>query len=141
MNITGIKNYWAYFYNDRGEYVGRKSFSQKERTFKYGNRSYNIILKEGTETKFDYFLWERRIYYYNINNPNPIKMDKKAEPILDAEVYNQFLETKVIKDLNDISSGLGQYLTPRNIIIGIIIIGVLIYVGTGHSLLPNTSGQ
>lgn len=140
MNITGITKYWAYFYDDRGDYVGRKKHSNLDKTFKYKDRSFNFIPKKSTQTRFDYFLWERRVTYYNINNPNPILMDKKAEPVLDSQVYNQQLETKLIIDLNQLPNDYLKFLTPQTLIIGLIIIGVLIYVGTGHKIFPAGNG-
>lgn len=138
-NLTGIKRYWAWFYDDRGEFIGKSRFSKYDSKFKFKNKQFNVIRDKATEVKLDYVLWEKRVYQYNINNPNPFILDKKHEPIINSEVYNIHLETKIIKDLNDLSkSGLSALLTPRNIIIALILIGIITYVATGHKIVPNS---
>lgn len=128
--------YKAIFYDDKGDFVEVKQFSRKEKTFKaFGNKSFNINLNA---SYFDrkHFFFDKRYFYYNINNPNPILMNKKAEPIMDSESYNVNLETKVLRDLNELSKGKGwlSNLSTQQIIIILAIIGAIIYFATGGKI-------
>jgi hypothetical protein len=138
MNLTGITLYRAMLYDDAGEHVTTVKFKRNDKTFTHKKRTYNIMLDKATQFTEENLLFEKRFFQYNINNPNPFLLNKKAEPIVDAEVYKIQLETKILKDLNDLSKGgLAALLTPRNIIIGLIVIGVLVYLSTGHKLVNN----
>lgn len=129
------RKYKAIFYDDKGNYAGIKGFNRKEKSMDYGKGTYNIDLNCSYFDRKAFF-HDKRYYYYSLNNPNPVLMNKKAEPILNSESYNIMLKTKVLRDLNELSkgSGLGDLLTPRNIIIGLAIIGIIIYFATGNKI-------
>src|SRR3989304_2422025 len=133
MALINSKRAWIF--DERGEYHGSKGFGKNDKTFKYGKGSYNIDF-ENSSYKEDVpipMLWKRRTYFYNLSNSNPIKLNKKSEPPISPELYNINLETKVARDLNDLSKkGFFSFLSPK-IIILIVIAGVVIYylVSTG----------
>lgn len=132
MSITNIKKRVACFYDDKGEYIGKKSFSKTAQTFKFNNKAFNIYHGDDTflvtSTLIKRWYWDIELYHYNINNPNPIILNKKAEPILDSEMYNIQLETKVARDLNDLSKGgLFDNLNMKTVFI-LIIIGAIVYL-------------
>ena len=109
----------VWFFDEKGEYHGKKGFGKHTTTFKYGKGSYNVDLRKSSY-KEDVpvpFLWRRRTYFYNTKNPNPIKLDGKESPF-SPELYNINLETKVARDLNDLSKkGIFDFLNPKVIII------------------------
>lgn len=150
-----FRTYQARFTDAAGQKHGKQHFSKNAKTFRYAKGTYNVNLKCPTyedDTIIPY-IWEKRRYLYNIEFSNPIELTqpKKEElleylkkmpkdtvlvvPPLSPELYRIQLETEVMKKLNDLTKdGIMQYLTPRNIIIGLIAIGIAIYVGTGHKL-------
>ena len=133
MSITNITKRIAVFYDDKGEEIGKKSFSKTDKTFKYKGRSYNNYHDEATFTTIKRWYWDIELYHYNINNPNPMVINKKVEPILDSETYNVMLETKVIRDLNNVGAkGLLANITPLQIIIGVVILVVVYLFATGQ---------
>lgn len=132
-----FKTQRALFFDENGDYLGSKTFKRSEKIFKYKKNSYNIDLKYSSFRNINVIpiLWDRKDYYYNIGNSNPVLIDKKSEPIINPELYNIMLETKVARDLNDLSrKGLADFLTPRNILIGLIVVGAIIYFASGGSL-------
>lgn len=124
-------------YDDNGRFIKKVRLKRHEKRFRYNKKSFNIDEKEAGETNLDYWLFEKRFYHYNINNPNPFKLDKKGEPIMDSALYDIQLETKVAMDLNNLNEGnLSKLLTPRNIIIGLIVIGIIYFLLSGNSIIP-----
>jgi hypothetical protein len=129
------RKYFAIIFDDNGDFVNCIRFKQKDSTIKFEKRQYNIILDKASHFNRKGLFHDKRFFFYNLNNPNPILINKKIEPIFSSKLYNIMLETKVATDLNNLADGgLGQYLTPRNIIIGIIVIGVIIYFTSGGTL-------
>lgn len=123
MSITAIKKRIAIFYDDKGEQIARKGFSKTANTITYGNRSFNVFHDKASTTLIKRWYWNVEQYHYNINNPNPFMLNKKCEPILDSENYNIQLNTKVARDLNDLSKK-GFNLDLKTILIGLGIIAV-----------------
>jgi hypothetical protein len=123
----------AVFYDDKGEYLGKKGFSKWDSLIKTKTKTYNVLKDKASITKIKSIWRDKEYTHYNVNNPNPFLFDKKGEPILDAEVYNVQLETKVMRDLNNLSKE-GFKITPLMIIIGVVVVGIAIYLLTGHSV-------
>jgi len=105
MSITNIKKRIACFYDDKGEFIGKKAFSKTDKLLDYEGRTFNIFQDGISSTKMKRWYWDVEQYHYNINNPNPFLLNKKCEPKVDSEVYNIQLKTKVMRDLNDLSKG------------------------------------
>lgn len=139
MGLFGKKRY-ALFYDDKGEFLGRAKYKKWDSLIKVGKRRYNIIKEKATITKIKGLFFDKEYTHYNYNNPNPMLLDKKQEPIYNAELYNIQLDTKVMRDLNNLAKkSLAELLTPINILIGLIVIGVIIYLATGHSITGGTT--
>lgn len=132
MAITGIKKRVACFYDDKGEFLGKKGFSKTAKILEYRGGSYNIFQEGATFTTLKRWYWDVEQYHYNINNPNPFLLNKKAEPIIDSEIYDIQLKTKVARDLNDLSkkSWLAS-LDFKTVIIILAIIVVIYMIATG----------
>lgn len=105
MSITRIRKRVAYFVDDKGSFIGSKGFSLTSKTFKYENKSYNINHEKATFILFKRWYWDIEVYIYNINNPDPYILQKTAEPLMDAEMYNIQLESNFAKQLNEMSKG------------------------------------
>lgn len=129
MSITGIKKRIACFLDDKGEFIGKKSFSNTQETFDYGNKSYNVFHKLQSYVIIKRWYWDLEIYFYNINNPNPLILNKKLEPVLSSEMYNIQLKTKVARDLNNLAGGFK--LDFKTIMIGLAILIVVYLIATG----------
>jgi hypothetical protein len=130
MSITGTKKRIACFYDDKGEFLDKKSFSKTAKTLDYDNKTYNVFQDNATITKIKRWYWDLELYHYNINNPNPMVLNKKLEPILDAEMYNIQLKTKVARDLNDLANP-GFKLNWKTGLIAVAVIVIIYMVATG----------
>lgn len=129
-----IKVFRGMLFNDKGEFLDKVNFKKRDDTFKKKNKSYNVIWGASSFILKGYIV-DRKYYFYNVNNPNPVQIDKKAEPIINSDIYNSLLETKVIREMNKLDQkGLGEFLTPKNVIFGLVILGVIYYLASGNKL-------
>lgn len=113
---------YAIITDSKGEYIDRVKFKATDKTFRYGKRTYNVIL-EATHfnVKQLFGIWKNRFYFYDLDNPNPKILDKKNEPIIDTELYDVMMENRIATELaNQSKSSLSALLTRKNIIIFII---------------------
>jgi hypothetical protein len=134
MAITGIKKRLAVFYDDKGEEVGKKSFSSTAKLITFKGRSFNVFSDCSSFTSMKRWYWDLEIYHYPLDNPNPLVLNKKCEPLMDSEAYNVQLTTKVLKDLNEHGKkGLLSSLTPMQIIIGLVVVVALYFILTGQT--------
>ena len=132
MSITNIKRRIAYFYDDKGEFIGKRSFSKTAKTFDFQNRSFNAMPESASFNLIKRWYWDIECYHYNINNPNPFFFDKKGEPIIDSEMYNIQLKTKVARDLNNLANpGLFANLDFKTIMIILIAVAVVYMIASG----------
>jgi hypothetical protein len=138
LRLTPISDWckhYAIFWNDNGVYVGSKKIDFKENIFSYGKRSYNFKPDESSFFKIGAFFRAKKIYQYNINNPDPIRLNKMPTPIMDAKVFQAIHENDLVIQLNALANG-GFWEFIKSywwlIILGLIII---IYFASGHSFL------
>lgn len=90
----------AIIFDDTGRYLYKKSFASSQKVFSHNERSYNVNTKASyKETRF--FFITMREYYYSLDDPNPLVLDKKCQPIYDASMYNKSLLTKVLTEANN----------------------------------------
>lgn len=124
----------AWFFNEKGEYDGHKSFSKNVRHFKYKQGAYNVDIENSSTTEFTVipFILRRRRYFYNTRFSNPLKLQKfENEPPITPELYEAELEINLAKQLGDLAKGFfAKLLTPMNIFIAAVILGIIYYLGT-----------
>lgn len=125
----------AVFYDDDGEEVKKKLFKSTHGNFKDGKRSYIIDLKQSSYFELRGVIWNTRYYSYQLNNPMPMLLNKKHEPIINTELLNIQLENKVARDLNRVGDNkLSELFTPRNMIyLGIGLLAIWFF-WSGHKL-------
>ena len=142
MSLFGFKIHSAIFYDLRGCFIGvqrikiGKGEGLVEKTFKYKGGSYNIK-PDSSRSRRVYFpyLFDYYDYIYIVGNPDPLKIQTNIQPLMSAEMYNIQLESKVLRDLNNVRQDLlSQLLTPRNLIILVLIVGAIIYFVSGGSV-------
>lgn len=128
----------ANIYDKSGRIIGSVKFGKLDKTFKYGDKHrFNVDVENSSvlERRNLFGKVNRVEYTYNIDNPNPLIFNKEIKSVLNPELYNVNIETKVAQDLNDLSkTGLSQFLTPRNLIIGAVIIFAIIYFSKGGKI-------
>lgn len=152
----------ALFYDEKGMFHGRKMFSKHDKTFRYGNKAYNVDLKNGSEYEYRVIplLLKRRDFTYNIaySNPYDLRQFTKQElqelldqakknskeidtnlivPPITPELYDINLETKVATELNDLSKGKFK-LNWKIALIGIVALIIIWYFASGHTLAQLT---
>lgn len=135
-----FNTYAGWFFDKQGNYLGMKGFSKNKEDFEFKSGRYMVDLSasyvEWSAFPIFTFLWRKWRYFYNVESSIPKKITPQSEPPISPALFDVMMETKLARDLNNLSKGgLSELLTPRNIIIGIIVLGVVIYLATGHSLL------
>lgn len=118
-------------FDDTGKFENIISIPNKERKFNYSNGAYNIKLKEGSYfEKKNFWGKKRRYYIYNKSCCDPFQIGKEKNALIHPEDYHTLLNTEQLKKLNDVNSkkSLSDLLTPKNLIIGgVILIGIYLY--------------
>lgn len=131
------KLFYAKFFDEKGDFIGNKKFNKFDSSFKFKKRRYNIERQKGSyyETSSIPFILFKRFYIYNINNSNPIKLDKKSEPIIEPEIYNTIIESEEAKKLNNLhNKGFLAQLDFKIVLIALGIIAVGIYFLRGGTI-------
>lgn len=143
MSLFSWKKFTACFVDENGDYVGdivfkRSWFSlgQFQKTFNYKEGKYNIIPYQSSRleilTKFS--LFDNFIYIYRIGNPDPISFKGgKFKPLMNAEVYKERLESKLIVELNRVASG-GFKINWKYVLLALVGLLVVLYFVNGGSL-------
>lgn len=124
----------AVFFDDKGLFLGMKGLNYKEKYFYYKDGAYNFIPSKSSFIKVKCIFRNVKYYFYYINNPNPIVLDKKCVPILDSVPYKTILESDLVKKLNPKKSRLLELLNFKVIIIILVIIAVIYYFVSGGTL-------
>lgn len=124
----------AIIFDDTGRFLYRIKFKNNQSVVTYDERSYNINTKAShKETHFRFFVnFVFRDYYYSLNDPNPLILDKKCEPIYDARMYNKTLFTKVLTEANNMVRPAWMNLISFPIIAAVFIGIVLIMIVLGY---------
>jgi len=126
---------YARLHDAKGMHIKDVYFQSEQETFKYKDNAYNIRLKDVTYTEQKGLIFKKRFYYYNINHTEPLILTAPIHSIIEPKLYNVMLETSQAQKLNDLSKkGLLSLLTPKVIIIGLVAIGVIIYLASGGSI-------
>ena len=98
---------WTYakIWDNNGEIFKNVRINKHKKQFNVGDKSFNIKTKEGSYYNDNKLFYNRRFYQYNIDCPDPLKLNEKVEPLINSTDYNTLLETKHLKSLNDINKG------------------------------------
>lgn len=139
MGLHLIKNYFAVFYDNDGSYVYRRRISEadrKKKSFESKERKYIYDY----DRFFDNFryngIFADNIYvFYNIHDPNPLKLRPFYNPVISAEKFNDIFQTNLIKQVNNINTNwLKNLLTPKFFIIAVLVIVAVYYFANGGKL-------
>lgn len=135
-NFFDTKKYRAIIYNKAGEQIATIQIDRSKKTFNHKNFKYVVDWNCKTYFKRSNFFNTFKYFHYFIDNPNPIEFDGDnfITPPLNTEVFNELFDTKVTKDLNNVANGLGAFLTPKNILIGLAVIGIAYYFLSGGTI-------
>ena len=125
----------AVFFGRNGEEVGKKVIPviHKRDHFNFGQKSFVIDLKNCSYFDKWGLIWNTRYYFYNLENLFPLKIEQSINPQIDSDFLNVQLENKVARDLSRTGGNfLQNLLSPRNIIIGVILAFVIYVLATGQ---------
>jgi hypothetical protein len=125
---------WTYakIWDNNGEFIKNKRFNKNKKSFQLDDKTFNIKTKEGSFYDDNKLFYNRRFYQYNIDCPDPLKINSKVEPLINSTDYNTLLETRHLQKLNDVNKkGLFGNLDFKTILaIGaIIVVGYLLLTG------------
>lgn len=132
MGLNLFKITYAKIWDEKGEFLKNVKIKPKKKLFNYDDKSFNIKLKDASYYNDNKLFYNRRFYQYNVDCPDPIKINKKVEPLINSDDYNTMLETKQLKKLNELEKkGLFGNLDFKTILaIGaVIVVGYLILTG------------
>jgi hypothetical protein len=126
----GLRKYlrkeYACIKDDHGVTLDFVTIDRKKEIFRYGNLAYNVKRDEMYDLKIIGLVITKVIYFYNVNNPNPLNFNKTSnafEPVISPELYNRMLENEILIKLNTLSSGID--FKKILIILGICVLGYL----------------
>jgi hypothetical protein len=140
----GLARHRAVFFDDSGNFVGTKcfkwtfsdSFGISKKSFTYKGGEYNCNAYS-SRAIVDHFFVNEYTYFYNVNNPDPFRLSSFARPIMSPSIYKKRLNNQFIEQLHKAGNqSLSSFLTPKNIIVGIIVLGVIYYIISGGDILP-----
>ena len=134
MGLLGFTIRKAWLFDDRGEYLDKQWYSKHSNTFNYKDKSFIIKHDNPTYLELSGLFFNTRYYFYNVNNPEPIRLGEKGrlKPIISSTDFNTVLESSVAKRLNDLAKGgLFDGMTVKKALIGLAIIGVAYMAFTG----------
>lgn len=141
-SLLDYTKHYAVFYDDNGNYHGRKRIKKDSSVFSYCGRSYVFRPFHSTFFKDTGMIWKTRYYHYHVNNPEPLIIKQNYKPFMTASQFNIVIETDALKKLNDLAneSLLSKIFTAKNIIIGLIAIAI-IYFGSTTSWFGLTGSE
>lgn len=135
-SIFRIRKYRASMFDKNGNHLHTVVFSPTDHTFNYRDGTYNVIVDKGAHTRRQTLFHVYHDFFYVVGNPNPLKVDGSGfSPVIDARAYKVILDSKIIRELNDLSDNwLAKLFTPRNIIIALVLIAAGYYFFSGGKL-------
>lgn len=128
--ITDKCKHLAAFLDDTGKHIGLKKLNYFQKTFLYKEHGYNFDPLNSTFISLTYWFSKTKIYFYHLNDPNPLKLDLNNSPVIDSLVFGSIIDSNVIKKLHDQQKDndfFKKFLTPVNIVIFLIVVGVVIW--------------
>ena len=95
---------------------------------------FNFLPEQSSTTKVIKITHTTKYHHYNFNNPMPLVFGKEVEPVLNAEAYKSIIETKLIKDLNNLpNKSLLDFLKDPKVLIflAVVIFGIYYFASGG----------
>lgn len=135
VNFFDTLKYRAIIYNSVGEHIDTVKLDRFAKNFNYKDGLYNINFDHNSGIKIKTF-WKRYKYFsYQLGNPDPINYNNVNNISMTSEKYNIIFKTEIAKKLNDINENkLLALLTPRNLVIGLIVIVAIGYFASGGTI-------
>jgi hypothetical protein len=131
--LTDWCKHCAVFFDVQGRPIGKKRLDYSQPTFIFMKGGYNFKPLKSSFFKITNILSTTKYYFYHLGNPNPLCLSYvPVSIVMSAEDYGTLLETDILRKLNDLSKEnlLSKLLTPRNIIIGLVIIAAIYWMAT-----------
>jgi hypothetical protein len=131
-----MATHYAHICDQNGIHLGRVKLNYKDLTFDFKGRTYNFIQDHPSYIIHNTLLSKNIIYLYNLNNPMPLYLKQTVIPLISSKDYNTIIRSNVLEKLNAyaLQKGLLALITPKNILVLIVGIALLIYFGNGGSL-------
>jgi hypothetical protein len=137
--ITDWCKHYAIFFDNYGLFVGRQKIKPRKSTFSYKENSYNFLPDDCSWFKISNLFIKKKFYIYNIDNPNPYKLNNCPVPILKSDVYKSILENEHIKDLNALNNGIWIFIRKYWWLILLIIVFIWYLTSGQHLFNPQTT--
>lgn len=122
----------AVIFNDAGEEITRFKIDITKPNFEYNDGKYNIFENKCSRIEEKRLFRKTYLYFYKLNCPSPLTVGVGISDKITSEDYKNIFDSKLIKELNDMSKdGFGKYFTLKNIIIVGAIVGIGYYLMNG----------
>jgi len=131
--LTDWCTHKALFFDSQGIFIGKKRLNYSQPTFIFQKKGYNFVPLKTSSFKITSIFSIIKYYFYHLDNPNPLVLSEVITPVvMNADEYGSLLETDVLRKLNDLAKDnlFSKLFTPRNIIFGLVIIGIVYWVST-----------
>lgn len=142
VNIRPVTDWCAHvaiFFNN-GQQVGSKSLKFTEPYFEFAGGIYNFLPQFSSYHKVTKIIKSVKYYLYQVGNPMPLVISTPVIPVINAQTYSVILKSDLVKKLNPGSANLWDLIGGwKGLIIGLIIIGVIVYFMNGGSLVHATT--
>lgn len=116
--------------NDNGVTVDVVRIKLEDNTFKYKKSLFNVNRSDALSEKHKKAIFDEIHYFYNINIPDPLSFSldrKKLEPTINPTLYKSLMDAEILIKLNTVKKGLFSDLDAKTIIMGLAIIGTILY--------------
>jgi len=121
---------YAVILNKNGEAISsiRINPSYNEFEHKYEDKKYSYILPESTSfIKFKNF----KIYLYEFEKPEPLNPIKDVDPKMTANVFNELLQMRKIKALNEAKNSIFDGINKKYLFAGVVVVILIIVLLNG----------
>lgn len=133
-NIFSLTKRQGVIFN-KGAYVGKKTFSPKDRTFYYKGYAFTIIPDHPCFFTRSNLLNKTRYYFYDISDPFPMTVSLDSKTNFDPKLLSVILKSDGFAKLHQLSKpDWMQFFTLKNMMIVAIIIVAIYYFASGGTL-------
>lgn len=128
-----IKRKKAVFFNNNGEYEGMKTIKKGSVTF--DEKSY-VFNEKKSKFRTTNIIYITDYYFFNVKKEEGINIIRQQHSVLSPQNLYNFLESDFAKKLSSVArtNPLNDLLTPKNILLGIGVLLVILYFAGGGTI-------
>lgn len=125
----------AVFLDKNGDFFGSCRIDPLNVVFDFKQRSFNYVADEQKVSilKLSGLIADTWYYFYDFDNPMPLRLKVLSEPVLNSALWNVQMRTKVAKDVNALATPSPfDFLKNPKVLFFLLAVGALIYGFATH---------